>query len=208
MRLFQSKQNQIQVGHSFTKLAFLSLLALSVAQPVVADDLSYKTVSASYQEVDVALFGDQLEFSGYELTGQYLLDDHMFLFGRTFEWTNSDFSFEPEITALEVGIGAKTRIARRTDFFGGIAYGTYTLKFGNLLDRDASGFSLLTGIRGLATEKLELEASLNSTHADSNTDTQVNFVARYLGFDFIQPQLKISTADESDAIGLGVRLAF
>jgi hypothetical protein len=191
----------------------ISLGSISISM-FLALSVSAEELPLSYSHFEVAYQTGELldeEYDGLGISGSVAILDSVFLIGSYNSLTSNDeyyySSYEVddiELTQFSLGIGAHATIAASSDFLASISYVDNELEFAGL-SAEGNGYSVSLGIRTKPSRELELMAQFNYANIEDETETGYNFSARIFPVEKVSFGLMYSSADELDALSLGVR---
>lgn len=203
-----------------------SALALAVAAllPLAAqgdEGPRYSYLDASYQwsDVNYAVRADESKHEGFRFEGSVALSDWLHVFG---DYYNGDFSTpqvldpdaeEPEFrnvdldfTGYSLGLGVSYPIASRVDLVGQVAYVNAELE-----DTDDSGFRLQGMIRGMVSDRAEVQLGYTYTDIGGDSDIQSRDITLGIVYN-VTGQLAVRASgivfDNDSGLELGVRYNF
>lgn len=199
-----------------------TLIALSVFAANLgaaqASDFSYNYVQGSYSQMEADVDGDSVDIDGLNLTGSFALGDHFFVLvdiGRA-EGNESLYGvdIDTEVDSRSLGFGFHTALTDRLDLVTSVSRAEADITtdiegFGEL-EGDTDANLLSVGLRGMATESLELFGNAVYVDGDEDSDTQLNVGALYQFNPSVGVGLSFTTADDSnaDVTGLFARVNF
>lgn len=172
-----------------------------------ADELSYSYVDAGYVQADIDDFDDELD--GPFVRGSVALGANAFVFGGYRELSTEIAGFDIDTEELTIGVGAHFPASDRVDFTGRVGYVDVALDGPFGIDADDDGFQLAAGLRGFATDRIELEAEIVYTDLDeSGDDTSFRASGRYAFTDLFSAGLELGSSDDVTEYGLYARFTF
>ncbi|MFN4292376.1 MAG: outer membrane beta-barrel protein [Permianibacter sp.] len=193
-----------------------TLIALSVLAAGIgaahASDFSYNYVQGTYSQTETDVDGDSVDIDGLNLTGSFELGDHFFVLVDIGRAEGSERLYgvdvDSEVDSRSLGLGFHTALTDRLDLVASLSRAEADINvdiegFGEL-DGDADANLLSVGLRGMATDSLELFGNAVYVDGDEDSDTQLNVGALYHFNPSLGVGLSFSTADDSDADATGV----
>ena len=164
-----------------------TLLALS--NLAYSAELSYSYVSASFQLFTQEIPGipEDLDGEGIDLSLSFGITDNIAIL-VSYSTGSADISsggntFDADINGFGIGPIYHTSVAPGTNFFVGfgIISGTIDSTFNGVPQpsEDADGNVITLGVRSMVSNKLELEASIDRSDIEDDTNSDVGFAGRY-----------------------------
>lgn len=199
----------------FTLSAFpITAVALALASPsVLAQDLSYNYVQASYLSVD--LDDTEVDADGFGLGVSAKVADQVFVFAgygtvESDRFTTILGSGTVEVDTVTAGLGFINPLQPDTDLNLGLAFvrakGSGTGDFSG--SESENGYSLGAQLRHLFSANFEGRAGIDYTDIGDEDDTSFEIG----GVVFLSPQfgidLSYSVGSDADAWAAGLRLNF
>lgn len=199
----------------FTLSAFpITAVALALASPsVMAQDLSYNYVQASYLSVD--LDDTEVDADGFAMGVSAKVADQVFVFAgygtvESDSFTTFFGSGTVEVDTVTAGLGFINSLQPDTDLNLGLAFvrakGAGTGDFSG--SESENGYSLSAQLRHLFSASFEGRAGIDYTDIGDDDDTSFEIG----GVVFLGPQfgidLSYSVGSDADAWSAGLRLNF
>ena len=184
------------------------LSASGVAQ---GQEIVYDSLSVGYLQGDVTLFESETDydFTGLEVSGRFSFGESFFLAGSLMSLENDDFdAFAPTVETFDLGVGGFLPISASTDLYAIASYRQYELEFGSILQTDDTGFAVTAGVRSLLASYFELEMSVTGSEIDGSTNTVFDLIGRFPIVQYVAPEVRFRTSDDSTFVGLGAQLTF
>ena len=158
-----------------------SLVSLLLTASAVARDLSYTNITLGYASSDIAEQG----YDGYQIGGSVALTSQLFVLASTARLESEDKldldgsgAATRDADRIVIGVGMHTPLSETLDFVGTVSFIDAEQLQGQVLV-DAEGFQLSTGVRYLASERVELIVDLAHTVLDERTGGGATLGARY-----------------------------
>jgi len=200
------------------------VLCAALPLPGIAKDLTYDRLTVGYADLTVARAGDDLDADGVGASisksigtgfvigfGYAALDVHQTVDDPLL----GPLAIDGSLTDYTLSFDWHTAVSGSTDVVFGVAYldtavdlticdTTPTCVSGN---GDDTGYGLAVGIRSMASDRLELGASINSTNYDE-TNTSFSIGAAYFLTDALAIGVGFTTGDDVSGYAIGVRAEF
>jgi hypothetical protein len=189
----RSVRKQLMVG---------TLLALGTAgAALAAEGIGYSYVEAGYATTDV----DGGEGGGnadeLSLAASAAFGENIFGFGHVSTWDYAGF----KATYLALGVGYHAGISDSVDFVAGLSFEMADPEGGS----SESGYGLSVGLRGMATENLELNGEVDYTDFGSGANsTTFSVGGRYNFTEMFSAGLNVSVDDEGESTTFGLTLRY
>lgn len=186
--------------------SYLSLAALlALASPALADGPSYNYLEAGFSQIDLDDDIVDVDGDGFAIGGSFEVGDQLFVF---VDYGSSDLDFDIDLDELMIGLGFHTPMSDNVDFVAKIAYASIEASaFGFSVDDD--GFGASVGLRGMVSERVELEGSIDYVDfGDGGDDTSVSAAGWYEFTDSFALGLQVGVGDDVTRYGIGARLYF
>lgn len=162
---------------------------ISASAIASADTFSYNFLSASVSSFVTEIDGidDDLEGNGIHLNFSYSLDDKLALIGG-YGSASSDiyyggYTFDVESDAISFGGLYHVPFNDKADFFAGAKLVKGSVDFNyegeNLESYNVSGNTIFAGVRIMANEALEVNASYNRSKLEDDTSNVIAVGAAY-----------------------------
>lgn len=202
-----------------------SLLALTVAaagfaatgiSAAHANDLSYTYVQGSYSQTELEAEGASLDLDGLNLTGSFAITDQFFVTldaGRTEgDERIMGFQVDAEVDSKTAMIGFHTALNDDVDFVASVgrtwADVTIDIEDAGEFEGDGDANLLSVGLRGMASESLELFANAVYVDGDEESDTNLNLGGMFHVASNVGIGLSYTSADDADVTGIFARVSF
>jgi hypothetical protein len=181
----------------------LGLVLLLLAGPALAQGVSYNFIELGYERSefdDIDLDGD-----GFGLGGSVEIGEYVFLL---VDYSQISFDEGIDYDQLAVGAGYHVGMSARTDLYVGLLYVAAEASVGND-SADENGFGATMGIRGLLTDKFELQGDVTYIDLGDGIDgTSVGVMGRYSFTPVFAGTLNIGFDEDATNYGVGVRFYF
>lgn len=181
----------------------LGLVLLLLAGPGLAEGVSYNFIELGYERVefdDIDLDGD-----GFGLGGSVELGEYVFLL---VDYSQTSFDGGIDYDQLAVGAGYHVGMSERTDLYVGLLYVAAEASVGNG-SADENGLGATMGIRGLITDKFELQGDVTYIDLGGGIDgTSVGVMGRYSFTPAFAGTLNLGFDEDATNYGVGVRFYF
>lgn len=198
---------------SLLSLALIAAAGVGAAQ---ASDLSYNYVQGSYTETEVSAEGQSVDIDGFNLGGSFELGDMFFVtldFGKA-SGNDTILGADVDVDAdtRTLGFGLHTAINDKVDFVASLAKTSADITadiegFGEI-DGDADANLLSVGVRGLASESVELFANAIYVDGEDDSETNFNIGGMYHVSSNFGLGLSFTSADDADATSVFARFTF
>lgn len=180
---------------------------LLIAAPSVAETPSFNYVEVGYIEYDIDL-GDGMDVNGdgFAVGGAFEVGDNFFGFVG---YSDVDFDFDIEVSALDVGFGYHTDLTDNTSFYASVAYVEADASVTGLGSNDESGYGVGIGVRGYAA--VDVELGLGITYVDlgnESDDTTIGGSFLYDITDNVALGVTVDFGDDEEAYGGVLRVYF
>lgn len=197
-----------------------SLLAVAIVAAGLgtahADDLSYSYIQGSYSQTEFDADDFSLDLNGFDLTGSFAVSDHFFVQLNAGRATGDEriegVKVDTELDGKTLMLGFHTALSDNLDFVASIGKTWLDAKidvdgFGEFEgDDDANLVSV--GLRGMATDSLELFANAVYVDGDGDSDTNLNVGGMYKLSSNFGIGLSHTAGDDADTTGVFARLSF
>lgn len=189
----------------FRLLATATALILSAA--ALAETPSYNYIEGVYQRVDLDDdFGPSIDGDGFGIGGSYELAENWHIFGG---YSTTGFDFGIDLNELAIGGGYHADISDTTSFYANLAYVRAEVDASGFGSVDDNGYGLMVGLRGMVTERLELDGNLGYVDLGDGSDgTALGASALYAFTDGFSAGLTTSFDEDVTAYGLIARVYF
>jgi len=184
----------------------LMIAAASLSSTAAADGLNYNYVeigyiSASIDDSDFSVDGD-----GVGIAGSFSISDNFHIVAS---YADLDYDFDINEKSYDFGLGGNYSLGKNLDLVGAVTYVSAEVSQPFLGSFDDNGYGLYVGLRGLATEQVELFGGIDYIDlSDSGSTTTVSFGGAYNFTDNWQVGAGYSTNSDGNAYNIGVRFFF
>lgn len=198
----------------------LLLSAALLAGPALADDLSYNFFDLGYQTVGIDSSTLDVDGDGFGLTASVAIAPDFHLFADYGE-AEFDLLFDTrtDVSELAAGVGYNKAISDDMDLvvqagflradskstFGGSGSPFYSP---SSISNDDTGYLASVGLRGMASDKLELSGTLTHVDIFNSTDLGLGVSAVYYPAINWGVGLSYGLADDEATFAFGLRFNF
>ena len=183
----------------------LLVLTMLGSTSVLAEDLNYNYVQATYLDTEIDNRAFDVDGDGLAVSGSVELGDTMFL---TAGYAAQEFDFGVDLDQWAIGLGGHLPISDSVDFVGSISYvdAEVDTRFGGT---DADGYGASIGIRARVAANVELEGGINYVDLDeAGDDTSFGVGGRYYFTEAFALGAGIELSDDVTGWSVGVRYEF
>lgn len=182
-----------------TILATLLLLPLASH----ADGFGYTFVEGGVVNTEIDVGPADIDGDGLGINGSFGLNDSLHVIAG---YTDVDYDFGIDGSVTNVGLGFNTSLSADLDFVADVSYVDAEIATG-FGSADETGYGLGAGVRGRATDRVELEARLGYVDLD-DSDTAVQVGGRYYLSDSFALGAGLTDNDAGLTWTLGLRAEF
>jgi hypothetical protein len=186
---------------------FLGLTLVFLAVPAMAGDLSYNFVQAGYGwlTLDDDFVGD-IDGDGFNINGSVEVGENWYIFAG---YSSSDFDFGIDFDELGVGVGFHAPINASADFFATVSYISAEVSLSGFGSADEDGYGVSVGLRGMATDKVELSGAIAYADLGDGADgTSFGGSALYNFTDMFAAGVEVGFDEDVTAYGIIGRVYF
>lgn len=186
----------------------LGIALVFCVSPALAGGFSYNFVELGYQnaEFDDDFGGFDIDGDGYEIRGSFEVGDSWFVAAS---YGTLDFDLGVDLDQLSIGGGFYMVLSERVDFFASLSYIDAEVSASGLGSVDEDGYGVAAGIRGMVTDRFEVNGSLLYTDLGDGADgTAVAAEALYSFSDAFALGFNIETDDDVTIFGIAGRFYF
>ncbi len=186
-------------------LTITALLTISAA--VLAETPSYNYIEGSYQRVDLDIdFGPSVDGDGFGIGGSYELAENWHIFAG---YSTIGFDFDIDLNELAVGAGYHADISDNTSFYANLAYVSAEIDVVGFGSVDDNGYGVMVGLRGMVTDRVELDGSLSYVDLGDGADgTALGGSALYAFSDSLSAGVTLGFDEDTTTYGLVGRVYF
>ncbi len=174
----------------------------------VADDLSYNFVELGYMkaELDDDLAGFDVDGDGFGIRGSFEINEAFFV---ALNYSALGFDFGVDLDQLSAGVGYHGAMSNGTDFFAVLSYLRAEVSASGFGSADEDGFGATVGVRGMLTDKVELNGRIGYADLGDGADgTSFGAGALYSFTDAFALGFDIEIDEDVTLYGLGGRFYF
>ena len=182
--------------------AMAAVLSLSAA--AAAEDMDYSYVQASYSQVEFDSIG--IDGDGFGVEGSYGIGDR---FAVIAGYESGDLDFGADTTGFELGGLFHAPLSDNVDLVTTLSYVSVEIDVPGLGSADDDGYGVGVGLRGMASQKIELNGGVSYVDlSDSGDDTSFGAGIRYHFTEAVSGGLSGGWGDDTSAYGIDARIAF
>ncbi len=141
------------------KSTLLAIALSTAALSAQAADLDYNTVQATYNKVDAGAGN----LDGFGVNGSFKFNDSLYGIAGYQKLDGSG----GDLDETNLGLGFRKAINDKADWVSELSYVRDSADAGSFGSVSGNGYRVATGIRGLATDKLELSGKINYTDVNN-----------------------------------------
>jgi hypothetical protein len=184
----------------------LMIAAASLSTTVAADGLNYNYVEIGYvsASIDDSVFS--VDGDGVGIAGSFSISDNFHIVAS---YADLDYDFDINEKSYDFGLGGNFSLGKNLDLVGAVTYVSAEVSQPFLGSFDDNGYGLYVGLRGLATEKIELFGGVDYLDlSDSGSTTTVSVGAGYNFTDNFQVGGGYSNNSDGNSYTIGIRFFF
>ena len=185
-------------------IALAACAALSVAPVTNAQQQTDRPLLYDHAYASLAL--TELDSGGLEFGGSFTVAPNIHVFGSYQDWELNDNS---DRSLLQIGAARHWDISPNLDIVGKVAFGDSEIDRRNRPDIDDSGLIFGIGLRGWATNELELSGEIL---LDDSLGSDIDTVVEIGGHYFTSPDFsfdgRVRIDEEETTLFLGLRFYF
>lgn len=181
------------------------LLALVLAAPAMAGDLSYNYLQVGYQKAELDVDGFDIDGDGFGIGGSFELNDNFF---ALVDYGTADFDFDVEASTLSAGVGYHSGISPTTDFFVALSFVKAEVEIPGFGSVDEDGFGATIGLRGMISDQVELFGAVSYVDLGNDDNTSIGGGAWYKLTDTFALGANLQTDEDVTSYGVAARLHF
>jgi hypothetical protein len=184
----------------------LSIALLLLAGPALAADISYNYGQLGYQwaTLEDVLPGLDVDGDGFGFGGSFEVGDSGFIQAG---YQQISFDYGINFDQISAGIGYHAALSQSTDFFAVLSYVKAEVTVVGAGSASEDGYGATIGVRGMVTEKLELDGTIDYVDLGNGADgTAFGAAAIYNFTDIFSLALDVGLEEDAVSYGLGVRV--
>jgi hypothetical protein len=184
----------------------LSIALLLLAGPALAADISYNYGQLGYQwaTLEDVLPGLDVDGDGFGFGGAFEVGDSAFIQAG---YQQTSFDYGIDFNQISAGIGYHAALSQSTDFFAALSYVKAEVTVVGAGATSEDGYGATIGVRGMVTEKLELDGTISYVDLGNGADgTAFGAAAIYNFTDIFSLALDVGLEEDAVSYGLGVRV--
>ena len=182
-----------------------SLLALVLAGPAIAGDLSYNFVEGGYQRVEFDESNIDVDGDGFGIGGSFEINENVFALAS---YATADFDFGIDLNQLAVGVGYHVDVSPNADFFAALSFVRAEVEASGFGSADDDGFGATIGMRGMVSEQVELFGTLSYVDLGDDNSTALGGGALYSLTDTFALGANVEFDEDVTSYGITARLYF
>lgn len=174
----------------------------------VADDLSYNYIELGYMnaELDDDLAGFSVDGDGFGVRGAFELNEDWFV---AVGYSAIGFDFGVDLDQLSVGAGYRFGLSNGADFYAALSYLRAEVSASGFGSADEDGYGLTVGVRGMLTDKVELNGRIGYSDLGDGADgTAFGAGALYSFTDSFALGFDLEIDEDVTLYGVGARFYF
>ena len=186
----------------------LGIVLMCFVTPAMAGGLSYNYVELGYQhaELDGDFAGISVDGDGFGISGSFEVGESWFIAAS---YDTLGFDFDVDLDQLAVGGGFYMDLSDRADFYAALSYIQAEISAPGLGSADEDGYGVAVGVRGMVTDKVELNGSLSYSDLGDGADgTSFGAGALYSFTETFALGVALETDDDVTVYGIGARFYF
>ena len=187
---------------------YLGIFTLTLAAPAVAAELDYNFIEIGYQtvEIDDVLPGLDVDGDGFGIRGIVEVADQWYIVAA---YRSVDFDLGRDRDTLQLGGGYHVAISDRADLFADLSYLRDEASANGFASESDSGLGMRVGVRGMVSDRVELEGSLGYKDFGGNNDgTTFSVGALYEFTPVVHGGVFFDLEEDVTALGVGARIYF
>jgi len=188
----------------------LSIALLLLAGPVLAADISYNFAQVGYQWITLedVVPGVDVDGDGFGVGGSFEVGDSWFIQAA---YQQASFDFGVDFDQVSAGVGYHAALSQSADFFATLSYVAVEASVSGPITGSASenGYGATIGLRGMVTDKLELDGTIGYVDLGDGADgTSFGAAAIYNFTDMFSLGLDVGFEEDAVSYGVGMRFYF
>ena len=187
---------------------YLGIFTLILAAPAMAAELDYNFIEIGYQtvEIDDVLPGLDVDGDGFGIRGVVEVAEQWYIVAA---YRSIDFDFGVDGDTLQLGGGYHVPISDRADLFADLSYLRAEASADGFASESDSGIGMRVGVRGMVSDRVELEGSLGYADFGGNNDgTTFSVGALYEFTPVVHGGVFFELEEDATALGVGARIYF
>lgn len=189
------------------KRSLLLMVLFAISASAHADDFGYNSVTASYGLIEFDDFDTDGNSLGINLSVE--VGDSFFVFGSYGQAEIDGSNGTADIDAYNLGVGFHMPLSDKMDLVASASYEYADTTVPGLGSDDDNGYGLGLGVRFAATEKIEIDGSVNFVDlSDGGNDTSLGAAFLYNFTSNFSLGAAGSWNDDSTAYSVGARFYF
>ncbi len=184
----------------------LSIALLLLAGPALAADISYNYGQLGYQWVTLedVLPGLDVDGDGVGFGGSFEVGDSLFIQAG---YQQTSFDYGIDFDQISAGVGYHAALSQSTDFFAALSYVAAEASVSGSGSAKEDGYGATIGVRGMVTEKLELDGTISYVDLGDGADgTAFGAAAIYNFAEIFSLGLEVGFEEDAVTYGVDVRL--
>jgi hypothetical protein len=184
----------------------LSIALLLLAGPALAADISYNYGQLGYQwaTLEDVLPGLDVDGDGFGFGGAFEVGNSVFVQAG---YQQTSFDYGIDFNQISAGIGYHAALSQSTDFFAVLSYVTAEVSVSGVGSAKEDGYGATIGVRGMVTQKLELDGTIDYVDLGDGADgTAFGAAAIYNFTEFFSLALGVGLEEDAVTYGVGVRV--
>lgn len=184
-----------------------TVVALMVSAAALAETPSYNYIEGYYQRVEIDDdFVPSLDGDGFGVGGSYEIAENWHVFGG---YSTFGLDFDVDLKELAIGAGYHADISDAASFYTNLAYIDAEIDVLGLGSIDDNGYGVMVGVRGMVSERLELDGNLSYVDLGDGSDgTAFGASALYALSDSFSLGLTAGFDEDATTYGLVGRFYF
>lgn len=181
------------------------LLALALAGPAFAGDLSYNFIEGQYQKVEFDDGPFDVDGDGFGIGGSFEVNENVFVLAS---YATADFDFGIDLNQLAIGAGYAVDISQDTDFFATLSFIRAEVEASGFGSSDEDGFGAAIGMRGMVSEQVELFGTLSYVDLGDDDSTALGGGVFYNVTDNFALGANVEFDEDVTSYGIAARIYF
>lgn len=184
-----------------------TVVALTISAAALAETPSYNYIEGVYQRVDLDDdFGPNIDGDGFGVGGSYEIAENWHIFGG---YSTFGLDFDIDLKELAIGAGYHADISDAASLYANLAYINAEIDVVGFGSVDDNGYGVMVGVRGMVSERLELDGNLSYVDLGDGSDgTALGASALYALSDSFSLGLTAGFDEDTTTYGLVGRVYF